>query len=152
MNFFSMPPIVMSSNNAISNQMSDYFFMVVTVLQPTRLPKNALIEPMLVSMVRLFFGILKGRKKKLDHVRVGTLYGCGVYFHAHAKYSHDYTKLGVSGERTMFLARVLIGKTCIGNPSMKVPPEGFDTTTNGDHIFVVYHDAAAYGEYLITYR
>lgn len=52
----------------------------------------------------------------------------------------------------MFLARVLIGKTYIGNSSMKVPPEGFDTTTDGTHIFVVYHDAGAYGEYLITYR
>lgn len=52
----------------------------------------------------------------------------------------------------MFLARVLIGKACIGNPSMKVSPEGFDTTTDGRHIFVVYHDAAAYGEHLITYK
>jgi hypothetical protein len=52
----------------------------------------------------------------------------------------------------MFLARVLIGKTCVGKPSMKVPPEGFDTTTDGQHIFVVYHDAAAYGEYLIIYK
>ncbi len=80
------------------------------------------------------------------------MYGGGVYFHEHAKYSHSYTKQDVSGERTMFLARVLIGKTCVGNPSMKVPPEGFDTTTDGQHIFVVYHDAAAYGEYLIIYK
>jgi hypothetical protein len=80
------------------------------------------------------------------------LYGGGVYFHEHAKYSHSYTKQDVSGERTMFLARVLIGKTCVGKPSMKVPPEGFDTTTDGQHIFVVYHDAAAYGEYLIIYK
>ena len=73
------------------------------------------------------------------------MYGGGVYFHEHAKYSHSYTRPDVSGERTMFLARVLIGKTCVGNSSMKVPPEGFDTTTDGGHIFVVYHDAAAYG-------
>jgi hypothetical protein len=51
----------------------------------------------------------------------------------------------------MFLARVLVGKTHVGNPSMKVPPEGYDTTTDGAHIFVVYHDAGAYAEYLITY-
>ncbi|CAF3953969.1 unnamed protein product [Rotaria sp. Silwood1] len=49
-------------------------------------------------------------------------------------------------------ARVLIGKTCIGKSLMKVPPEGFDTTTDGRHIFVIYHDAGAYGEYLITYK
>ena len=52
----------------------------------------------------------------------------------------------------MFIARVLIGKTCVGNASMKVPPESFDTTTDGQHIFVVYHDAGAYGEYLIIYK
>ena len=80
------------------------------------------------------------------------MYGCGVYFHEQAKYSHGYTRPSASGERTMFLARVLIGKTCVGNSSMKVPPEGFDTTTDGTHIFVVYHDAAAYGEYLIIYK
>ncbi|CAF2758721.1 unnamed protein product, partial [Rotaria sp. Silwood2] len=79
-------------------------------------------------------------------------YGQGVYFHEHAKYSNCYAKLDTSNERTMFLARVLIGKTCIGHSSMKVPPEGFDTTTDGGHIFVIYHDAGAYGEYLITYR
>ncbi|CAF1397206.1 unnamed protein product [Adineta steineri] len=80
------------------------------------------------------------------------LYGCGVYFHEHASYSSSYSRLDSSGERTMFLARVLIGKTCIGSSSMKVPPVGFDTTTDGQHIFVVYHDASAYGEYLITYK
>ncbi|CAF1000281.1 unnamed protein product [Rotaria sordida] len=82
----------------------------------------------------------------------GVMYGQGVYFHEHAKYSNSYTRPGVSNERTMFLARVLIGKTCIGSSSMKVPPEGFDTTTDGKHIFVIYHDAGAYGEYIITYR
>lgn len=52
----------------------------------------------------------------------------------------------------MFLVRVLIGKTCIGNSTMKVVPNGYDTTTDGSHIFVVYHDAGAYAEYLITYK
>ena len=80
------------------------------------------------------------------------MYGGGVYFHEHAKYSHSYAKADPSGERTMFLARVLIGKTVVGNQSMKVPPDGYDTTTDGQHIFVVYHDAGAYGEYLITYK
>ncbi|CAM4906998.1 unnamed protein product [Rotaria socialis] len=82
----------------------------------------------------------------------GTLYGQGVYFHEHAKYSHNYTRSEILNERTMFLALVLIGKASIGNPSMKVPPQGFDTTSDGKHIFVVYHDAGAYGEYIITYK
>jgi hypothetical protein len=52
----------------------------------------------------------------------------------------------------MFLTRVLIGKTCKGNPTMKVVPPGYDTTTDGTHIFVVYHDAGAYADHLITYK
>ena len=52
----------------------------------------------------------------------------------------------------MFLARVLIGKTCVGNSSMKVPPPGYDTTSDGQNIFVVYHDAGAYADHLITYK
>ena len=83
---------------------------------------------------------------------LGTVYGIGVYFHEYAKYSHSFTRPDISGERAMFLARVLIGRTCVGNTLMKSPPEGFDTTTDGKHIFVVYHDAAAYGEYLIIYQ
>lgn len=83
---------------------------------------------------------------------IGTNYGSGVYFHAHANYSHQYAKHSVTGERTMFLARVLIGKTIVGNSSTKVVPQGYDTTTDGQNIFVVYHDAGAYADYLIIYR
>jgi hypothetical protein len=79
-------------------------------------------------------------------------FGCGVYFHSNAIYSHQYAKPIASGERTMFLARVLIGKTCVGNQSMKVPPQGYDTTSDGKDIFVIYHDAGAYADYLITYK
>lgn len=52
----------------------------------------------------------------------------------------------------MFVSRVLIGNTCGGNSSMKSPPSGFDSTTDGSHIFVTYHDAQAYPEYLIVYQ
>lgn len=52
----------------------------------------------------------------------------------------------------MFLASVLIGKTIRGSPTMKVPPAGYDTTTDGQNIFVIYHDAGAYANYLITYK
>ena len=82
---------------------------------------------------------------------IGVAYGHGVYFHAQAQYSHNYAKPDASGQRSMFLARVLIGKASPGNSKMKVPPPGFDTTTDGGHIFVTYHDAAAYAEHLITY-
>ncbi|CAF4973986.1 unnamed protein product, partial [Rotaria sp. Silwood1] len=82
----------------------------------------------------------------------GTIYGVGVYFSSKASYSHMYTRPNINGERCMFIARVLIGKTTKGNSSMKTRPLGFDSTTDGNHIFVIYHDAQAYAEYLITYK
>ncbi|CAF3672548.1 unnamed protein product [Rotaria socialis] len=82
----------------------------------------------------------------------GTAYGVGVYFSSNAAYSHGFAKANSKGERFMFVARVLIGKTIQGNSSMKTRPLGFDSTTDGNHIFVTYHDAQAYAEYLITYK
>ncbi|CAM4792740.1 unnamed protein product [Rotaria magnacalcarata] len=82
----------------------------------------------------------------------GTAYGVGVYFSSNAAYSHTYTQPNANGERNMFLARVLIVNTTIGNSSMKTRSVGFDSTTDGNHIFVTYHDAQAYAEYLITYK
>ncbi len=52
---------------------------------------------------------------------------------------------------TFFLARVLVGKTTKGNPQTRICPPGYDTTGGGT-VFVTYHDAQAYGEYLITFR
>lgn len=83
---------------------------------------------------------------------VGTAYGWGVYFSSDAAYSHNYARQNATGERCMFVARVLIGRTTLGNSSMRTQPVGFDSTTDGNHIFVTYHDAQAYAEYLITYR
>ncbi len=51
----------------------------------------------------------------------------------------------------MFVARVLVGRTTLGNSTMKTPPLGFDSTSSGV-AFVTYHDAQAYAEYLITYK
>ncbi|CAF1378181.1 unnamed protein product [Rotaria sp. Silwood1] len=85
-------------------------------------------------------------------VILGTSYGVGVYFSANANYSHAFAVPNAKGERHMFLSRVLIGKTCPGTSFMKMPPDGFHSTTDGTHIFVVYHDAQAYAEYLITYE
>jgi hypothetical protein len=83
---------------------------------------------------------------------LGVVYGFGVYFSANANYSHGYAKPNSKGERCMFVARVLVGKTTIGDKSMKTRPLGFDSTTDGKHITVTYHDAQAYAEYLITYK
>ena len=80
------------------------------------------------------------------------MYGVGVYFSTDASYSHGYAHANSKGEQRMFLARVLVGKTTPGDGSMKTRPVGFDSTTDGNHIFVTYHDAQAYAEYLVTYK
>jgi hypothetical protein len=52
----------------------------------------------------------------------------------------------------MFFARVLIGYPTLGNKTMKVCPPNYHTTTDGEHIYVTYHDTQAYGQYLIRYQ
>jgi len=52
----------------------------------------------------------------------------------------------------MFVVNVLVGDSALGNPSMKTPPPGFDSTTDGNHIFVTYRDDQAYASYLIIYK
>ncbi|UJR28929.1 hypothetical protein I4U23_010148 [Adineta vaga] len=76
--------------------------------------------------------------------------GQGIYFAIQSYTSHRYTSPDANGLRYMFMARVLIGKTTVGSPSTRVCPPGFDTT-GARGIYVTYHDAQAYGQYLITY-
>ena len=52
----------------------------------------------------------------------------------------------------MFVARVLIGRTTRRDRSISSRPLGFDSTTGVNHIFVVYHDAHAHAEYLVTFK
>ncbi|CAF1359103.1 unnamed protein product [Adineta steineri] len=85
-------------------------------------------------------------------ILLGTVYGFGVYFSSNATYSHTYAIPNTKGERFMFVSRVLVGHTVLGNSSMKTRPIGYDSTTDGNHIFVTYHDAQAFAEYLITYK
>lgn len=80
------------------------------------------------------------------------MFGFGVYFSPQASYSHMYTRPTATNERCMFYSRVLIGKTTTGNSKMKTCPVGFDSTGNGNSIYVTYHDAQAYAEYLIIYK
>ncbi|CAF1335515.1 unnamed protein product [Adineta steineri] len=82
----------------------------------------------------------------------GTKYGCGVYFSSNANYSHTYSIPNNRGERCMFFVRVLIGKSILGNTNMKVCPSNYHTTTDGEHIYVTYHDTQAYAQYLIHYQ
>jgi len=69
-----------------------------------------------------------------------------------ASYSNNYTRESpTTNRRCMFLAKVLVGKSTLGNKTMIIPPPGYDSTTDNDHIFVTYHDDQAYAAYLITY-
>ena len=52
----------------------------------------------------------------------------------------------------MFVIPVLIGKSILGDLLMKVHPTGYDSTTDNNQIFVVYHDAQAYADYFIKYQ
>ena len=84
-----------------------------------------------------------------------------MYFARDASYSVGYAKGGIGG-RFMYLARVLVGKYCPGNPSMIVPPpkdpsrpeilfESVVDNPANPSIFVVFSDAQCYPEYLITF-
>jgi len=87
--------------------------------------------------------------------RNATAYGKGVYFAKASSYSHAYTDLN-RGKAIghMFICKVLVGKIAAGSSTMSVPPHNKDTTVNDINnpvIFVIYKDAQAYPEYLLTY-
>ena len=54
----------------------------------------------------------------------------------------------------IFVAKVLAGATVNGSSGINVPANNADTTvdnTANPSVFVIYHDAQAYPEYLFTY-
>jgi len=91
-----------------------------------------------------------------------TLYGKGVYFAVNASYSssHRYSKPSSAGDQQMFACRVLVGEYCQGKQDQPTPDvrhgtDLYDSTVdnvNTPQIFVAYHDAQAYPEYLITFK
>jgi len=92
----------------------------------------------------------------------GTALGKGVYFARDASFSMKYTLQGTGGGRYMYLARVLVGRYCHGDPKLVVPPSRdpsrpeilFDSVvdnTANPGIFVVFSDSQCYPDYLITF-
>ena len=86
--------------------------------------------------------------------RNATAFGKGVYFARDISYSVQatYSPADDTGEKVVFAARVLVGKTTIGNATMLEPGDGFDTTVNSAQdptIFVVYKDYQAIPEFEI---
>jgi len=83
---------------------------------------------------------------------VGLAIGNGVYFASSASYSiSGYSTPDASGQKYIYLARVLTGKSAPGKSGLKEPPVGFDSVTSGG-TFVVFYDAQTYPEYLITFK
>ena len=90
-------------------------------------------------------------------------WGQGVCFSRDASYAtYDcYSMPDVQGNKYMYLARVLVGEYCKGNSGYRVPPLQpgsewtFDSTVddiNNPGVFVSFHDAQSYPEYLITFK
>ena len=93
------------------------------------------------------------------------MYGRGCYFAVASSYSARYSSaLTDVDAKCMFLARVLTGDYCVGDQTMKAPPEKpesgeirqkYDCTVNNAEepdIFVVFKDSSVYPNYLITYK
>ena len=90
-------------------------------------------------------------------------YGKGVYFATNSSYSNRYAWADEEGVKRVFLCRVLVGEYCQGRAGQPVPDERdasrhvlFDSTTDymddeRRNMFVTYHDAQAYPEYLLEY-
>lgn len=91
-----------------------------------------------------------------------TMFGKGVYFALRSDYSDRYTQRANQQGKQMFISKVLIGLSALGNKDIETKnlpttPQGLpvDSTVdnmNNPAIFVVYLDAQAYPEYLITYE
>ena len=84
-------------------------------------------------------------------------FGKGVYFATSAWYSAQFadkmTKKHKRGH--MFVVRVLTGRSVLGDPDMQMPKNGADTSVNdviNPAMFVIYHDAQAYPDYLFTFE
>ena len=100
---------------------------------------------------RVFTGTTSGR----------AVYGKGVYFARDASYSmsHDYSPPDASGQQRIFMTRVVVGEFCRGRqdaltPDVRRGDELYDSTVDDvadPSIFVAYHDAQAYPDYLITF-
>ena len=94
---------------------------------------------------------------------VATVYGKGVYFARDASYSarDQYSPRDVNNNKYIFLAKVLTGEFAVGSANCVTPPPKslngltlYDSVVNDVNdpgIFVIFGDAQAYPDYLITF-
>lgn len=95
---------------------------------------------------------------------VATMLGCGSYFAKKSAYSaqNTYSKPNAQGHKYIIQTRVITGDWCQGNQSLRAAPykpnaqnEQFDSVVDNPgspSIFVVFHDASAYPEYIIKFQ
>ena len=100
------------------------------------------------------------------HFSTATVYGNGTYFAKQSWYSCNdkYSNPDAQGLKYMYQARVLVGKPCLGTPGMVEPaPLDPNNPYSGLHdcavdnvqnpfIYVVFSDAGAYPDYLISFK
>jgi len=91
------------------------------------------------------------------------MYGKGVYFARDASYSarDQYSPRDANNNKYMFLAKVLTGEFAIGSTNYVTPPpksgngltlyDSVVDNTSHPFIFVIFGDAQAYPDYLITF-
>lgn len=91
----------------------------------------------------------------------GTKYGKGSYFATDASRTFKFAKSDTYGTKQIFMCRVAVGDWCQGSRDHLVPDpkpgtdKRFDSTVDNaanPSIFVTYHDAQAYPEYLVSFR
>lgn len=120
----------------------------------------------------LFHGTTKGASEAIchnnfDHRMAGTngaSFGYGSYFAIKASLSHTYTvKSRADGVHHMFLAKVLVGKSCKGRRDYRHPPplpkkgqyhlyDSCVDTMKKPSMFVVFDRCQCYPYYLIKYK
>jgi len=99
--------------------------------------------------------------------RHATRLGYGSYLARHASYATRYTTPDAAWRRHLLVCRAIVGAYCQGHESMHVPPVRlaaephrlgevvrYDSTvddTSNPEIYVAFHDAQIYPDYLLTF-
>ncbi|XP_068130096.1 protein mono-ADP-ribosyltransferase TIPARP-like [Hyperolius riggenbachi] len=93
-----------------------------------------------------------------------TNYGKGSYFARHASYAHNYSPPTKEGDHYMFLAKVLVGRPALGNPSYTRPPPLNRASESSvlynscvdrpqrPNIFIIFDNDQVYPYFLIRYQ
>ncbi|XP_067933230.1 protein mono-ADP-ribosyltransferase PARP14-like [Watersipora subatra] len=96
--------------------------------------------------------------------RNATVLGCGSYFAKNTSYSaqNTYSRPNAQGHKYIIQTRVITGEYCKGSKRMRAAPykpnkptEQYDSVVdnpNNPFIFVVFHDASAYPDYIIKFQ